>query len=68
MAKKFSFLQQKLREKHSEGIQIAKKNPQANVFFSKMQMGFFFAKSTFAIVEKLALYLLRHCLMHNAKR
>ena len=43
MAKKILLLQQKLRDKHSEGIQVAKKNPQANVFwfFSKLQMGFF---------------------------
>ena len=66
--KKILLLQQKLRDKHSEGIQIAKKNPQANDFFFQNCRWEFFVKSTFARVEKMALYLLRHCLMHNAKR
>ena len=60
-------LQQKLRDKHSEGIQIAKKSSSQCFFFQNCKWEFF-AKSTFARVEKMALYLLRHCLMHNAKR
>ena len=67
MAKKILLLQQKLRDKHSEGIQIAKKILKPMFFFQNCKCEFF-AKSTFARVEKMALYLLRHCLMHNAKR
>ena len=65
--KKILLLQQKLRDKHSEGIQIAKKILKPMFFFQNCKCEFF-AKSTFASVVKMALYLLRHCLMHNAKR